>query len=376
MSLRHEADALRTISPASFAAYARLNGWQKAEGYGENSDVYAAAGLPEVILPRTRRLADYAEVASRLVRIFAHEAGVDALEMLRDLTVADRDAIRVRASSEDALAVDDGLMLIRSGKEMISAAARSLFERTAAYRGRPPGEVLDYMRRVQLAGMEPGSFVVTLLPPAVPAAVDGAIERPVGGARAASKPDKVGGALEDDPIERRATSRLAAALAATRQAMAETMGGEGDAFGNAISRGTSANLCGALADMTASCEALDVSLTWALTRPPRDASAATRFEFANEDSCILREAARALRERKVQADVRLTATVEGLRRQGREVILRTELDGVLRTVIAHVTKADYERAIDFHKRNANVALSGDLEYAGGRCRLVDPRIVA
>ena len=128
--------------------------------------------------------------------------------------------------------------------------------------------------------------------------------------------------------------------------------------------------------MTASCEALDVSLTWALTRPPRDASAATRFEFANEDSCILREAARALRERKVQAGVRLTATVEGLRRQGREVILRTELDGVLRTVIAHVTKADYERAIDFHKRNANVALSGNLEYAGGRCRLVDPRIVA
>lgn len=367
MSLRvHEAEALRAISPASFSAYARCNGWEKAERYGEHSDVYAAAGLPEVVLPRTSRLADYADVASRLVQIFAQEAEVDELSLLRELTTADRDAIRVRASCDHTVAVDDGLVLIAGAKDMISATARSLFEPTAAYRGRPRREVLEYMQRVQLAGMEQGSFVVTLLPPAVPSAVDGVIEPRRG---------ESGGALENEPIERQTTRRLVDALAATRQAMAEAQGGEGDAFGNAISSGTSANLCDALADMTASFEALDVNLTWALTRPPPDAGAATRFEFAKDDSSILREAARALRERKVQAGVQLTATVEGLRRQGREVVLRTQLNGARRSVVAHVTKNDYESAIDSHKANTELVLTGDLEYSGGRCRLLNPRIL-
>ena len=377
MSLRvQEADALRAISPASFSAYARVNGWEKAERYGEYSDVYAASGLPEVVLPRTRRLADYADVASRLVQIFAQEAGVDELALLRELATADRDAIRVRASSDQTVAVDDGLVLIAGAKDMISAAARSLFEPAAAYRGSPPREVLDYMRRVQMAGMEQGSFVVTLLPPAVPSAVDGVMERPSGEEHVASRHDDTGSASEDEPIERQTTRRLADALAATRQAMAATMGGEGAAFSDAIPSGTSANLCHALSRMTASFEALDVSLTWALTRPPLYADTPTRFEFAKDDSCILREAARALRERNVQADVRLTATVEGLKRQNCEVILRTQLNGDARSVVAQVTKADYERAIDFHKRNAKVMLTGDLERSGGRCRLLNPCIVA
>ena len=379
MSLRvHEADALRAISPASFSAYARCKGWEKTERYGDHADVYAAAGLPEIVLPRTRRLADYAEVASRLVRIFAQEAGADELELLRELTTADRDAIRVRASCDHTVAVDDGLALIAGAKGMISAAARSLFEPAAIYHGRPPREVSDYLERVQLAGLEQGSFVVTLLPPAVPPAVEGVAERPTSSEYIpyiASANDESGAALEDEPIERQTTRRLADALGATRQAMVDAMGGDGDGFGNAISSGTSANLCHALADMTAPFDALDVSLTWALTRPPRNTAAVSRFEFTKDDSCILREAVRVLRERRVQTGVRLTATIEGLKRQGSEVILRAQLDGSARSVVAHVTKADYERAIDVHKGNAKVVLTGDLERLGGRCRLLKPRIL-
>ena len=373
----HEADALRAISPASFSAYARCKGWEKAERYGDYSDVYAAAGLPEIVLPRTRRLTDYADVASRLVRIFAQEAGADELELLRELTTADRDAIRVRASSDHTVVVDDGLALIDGAKGMISAAARSLFKPAATYRGRPPRDVLDYLKRVQLAGMEQGSFVVTLLPPAVPPAVEGVAEQPRREyiPHIAPLNDESDSALEDEPIERQTTRRLADALGATRQAMMDAIGGDGDGFGNAISSGASANLCDALADMTAPFDALDVSLTWALTRPPRNTNAVSRFEFTKDDSGILREAARVLRERRVQTGVRLTATIDGLKRQGSELTLKTQMDGGARSVVARVTKVDYERAIDFHKDNAKVELTGDLERLGGRCRLLKPRIV-
>ena len=373
----HEVDSLRAVSPASLSAYARLNGWEKTEPYGAHSDVYAAVGLPEIVLPRTQRIGDYAEVTARLIRTFAQTADVDESDLLRELKTADRDAIRIRASCDDAVAIDDGLALISGARSMIASTTRSLFEPRAAYQGRPAREVLEYLQRVRLADMAQGSFAVTLLPPAVPPAVDRIMERlPAKGHETgeSAPPMQVVEASEDEPIERQATRRLADALGATREAMAETIGGESDAFGNAISKGASANLCQALADMTAPFETLDLSLTWALTRPAHT-NQAIRFAFAKEESCLLQEAARALRKRRVQADVRLTASVEGLKRQGREVTLAALLDGVSRLVVAHMTQADYERAIDFHKSNAKTELTGDLELLGSRISLLNPRFV-
>lgn len=379
----HDADSLRAVSPASLSAYARLHGWEKTEPYGAHSDVYAAVGLPEVVLPRTQRIGDYVEVAARIIRTFAQTAGVEESDLLRELKAADRDAIRIRASGDDAATIDHGLALISGARNMIASTTRSLFEPRAAYQGRPAREVLEYLQRVRLADMAQGSFSVTLLPPAVPPAVDGVMERLPDKGQVGARPHdtseralpvQVVEASEDEPIERQATRRLADALGATREAMAETIGGQSDAFGNAISKGASANLCKALADMTAPFETLDLSLTWALTRPAHT-NQAIRFAFAKEESCILEEAARALRKRRVQADVRFNASVEGLKRQGREVTLAAHLDGTRRLVVAHMTQADYERAIDIHKSNAKAELTGDLELLGSRISLLNPRIV-
>ena len=67
-------DALQAISPAALSGYARTSGWCKLESFGEHSDVYAAEELPEVIVPRTRRLGDYASIVSQLIEIFARVA--------------------------------------------------------------------------------------------------------------------------------------------------------------------------------------------------------------------------------------------------------------------------------------------------------------
>ena len=295
MSARlHDADSLRAVSPAALSAYARLNGWEKSEPYGAHSDVYAAAGLPEIVLPRTQRIGDYAEVAARLVRTFAQTADVDEADLLRELRTADRDAISIRASCDDAVTIDDGLALISGARSMIASTTRSLFEPRAAYQGRPAREVLEYLQRVRLADVAQGSFSVTLLPPAVPPAVDRIMERlPAKGHETGESGPAMQGveALEDEPIERQATRRLADALGATREAMAETIGGESDAFGNAISKGASANLCQALADMTAPFETLDLSLTWALTPPrTRIRQSDSRSQRRNPASCRRRRA--------------------------------------------------------------------------------------
>ena len=358
-------DAIRAISPAALAAYARLNGWKKAESYGRHSDVYVGTNLPEVVLPRTPRLADYANVVSRLAQIFAEVSEMDELELLQELTLADHDAIRVCAPGDHAVTVTDGIALIAGAKDMIAAAARSTFERPkAVYQGRPSKEVSDYLQGVRLGNMERGSFVVTLLPPSVPPLVERAEH---------VEPDMW---LEGEPIQRQATWRLADALGAIREAMAGTIGGEGDAFGDAIARGASANLCDALAGMTAPFETLDLSLTWALTRPVPHSDTVVQFGFTKDESCILQEAARSLRERRVQSEVRLSATIEGLRRPSCEVTLRTELDGKMQPVTAHLSTRDYEHAIDMHREKATVEIVGDLECWGRRRSLLNAHIVS
>ena len=320
--------------------------------------------MPEVVLPRTQRLADYPDVVLRLAQIFAEVAEMSELELLHELTLADHDAIHVCASGDHTVSVTDGIALIAGAKEVISAAARSLFGRPkAVYQGRPTKEVSEYLQGIRLGNVEHGSLAVTLLPPPVPPTVERTEH---------VDPDMW---MNGEPIQRQAAWRLADALCATRDAMAGTIGGEGHAFGDAIARGTSANLCDALAEMTARFETLDLSLTWALTRPVPHSDTVVRFGFTKGESTILEEAAAALRERRVQSELRMSAIIEGLRRRGHEVTLRAELDGKTQTVMAHLSSRDYERAIDIHKENVTVELVGDLECWGRQRSLLNAHIV-
>ena len=90
-----DSEALLAISPAALSAYARAEGWARNGAYGDHADVYAAEEFPEIILPRTQRLGDYAHVVSQLIEIFAQVADMDEISIYRDLVTADRDVIRV-----------------------------------------------------------------------------------------------------------------------------------------------------------------------------------------------------------------------------------------------------------------------------------------
>ena len=136
---------------------------------------------------------------------------------------------------------------------------------------------------MRLGQTEQGSFVVTLLSPVVPPLMQltfdlGSEQLP-----------------EDDSLERRMTKHLASALRAARKAIEGTVGGESDAFAEVVSKGVSANLCEALDTMIAPFSTMDVSFVWARTRPMLKAREA--ISFSNDNAPILREAARAFRQR-------------------------------------------------------------------------------
>lgn len=358
-------EALFAVSPSALSAYARAVGWTKGDTYGDHSDVYAAEGLPEIILPRTQRLGDYANVVSQLIEIFAKAAETDELSLYRDLVTADRDVIRVRVAPGDddgSMTVNNGVNLVRGAHDLLLAAACSLREPRPLYRVGANREANNYLDQVRLGQTEQGSYVVTLLTPVVPPPMQHMLDP--------------NWASDDDPIERRMTWRLTQALTATRDATERTIGGDRDAFSEAVRQGTSANLCEALVTLIEPFPTLDISLTWARTRPMDTARSVVRF--ANADAPILREAARAFRDREPQPDVCLVGPVQRLKRDEWEtdgaITLRAYVDGRIQSVAAVLKRSDYEQAIHAHKTKAPVVLRGELERFGQRWRLLNPSV--
>ena len=364
VSIRDEG-TLRGVSPSALSAYARAAGWKKQEPYGDHSDVYVRRRAPEIVIPRTAHLGDYAGVVSRLIEIFAEAAETDTLSLYRDLITADRDVVRVRAAPEGAdgsVTLADGVSLITGTHDMVLAAARSLREPRPLYHAGPNREAHNYMRQVRLGQTEQGSYVVTLLTPVVPPPM-----------RQAASFDS---AADDPPVERRVTRRLIEALTAAREATGRTSAGDTDAFPKAVKRGASANLCDAVAMLIEPFGGIDVGVTWARTYPVETARETVRFGAS--DAPILREAARRFREWEPRPDVSLIGRIQRLRRDDREtdgtVTLRTYVEGRVVPVTAVLDQPSYDRAIQAHRSRAVVVMTGDLERFGSRWRLRDPYV--
>ena len=220
------------------------------------------------------------------------------------------------------------------------------------------------MSRVRLGQTEQGSYVVSLLSPVVPPPTQPPLFR---------DPDPHGA-----PMERRVTRRLAEALIATRIATEKTVGGDTDAFANAVDQGASANLCEALAQLVEPFPSLDVSLIWSRTLPQKTAREGVRFN--QDDGPILSEAARSYRNRAPIIDGSICGFVQRLTREESEIegsiALRATIDEKSESVQPpSFNQGDYDVAIQAHQQKKEVVAEGDLERVGQRWRLRNPRIV-
>ena len=358
--------ALTAITPGALAAYVRDEGWTKTEAYGDHADIYAGENRPEIIVPRTDLLGDYASVVSRLIGIFGEMNSQDELAIYRDLIGADHDVVRVRAAgSEDdgSIFLDDGVEMVSQAREMLLAAACAAKVPQRVYRAGANREAAEYMKQVRLGQTEHGSFVVTLMAPVPP--------------MLQLKFDDSWANLDDEPYERQVTRRLVLALEASRNAAERAHSGDGEgAFERAVGVGVSANLCDAVARLIEQSNGLEVSVSWAKTRPTPESRRSIRF--SESDAGTFKEAARTFLAKEPEPDARLFGSVHKLTRDRNEteghVTFKVDMDGKIKSVGSVLDQNNYSVAIRAHEARNPVILSGDLERVRQRWRVTNATV--
>lgn len=365
-SLTDDRDVLLALTPQALSAYVRGQGWTRAERFGQHSDVFTKENAPELIIPGTAKLGDYPDVVSEIIRTIANHEGRSELQVYRDLSGADRDVIRVRAPEADedgSVRVDAGVDIFLHARDLLLSAACAATEPRPAYRAGGNKVASNYMDRVRLGQTEHGSFVVTLLAPVPPSL------------QAPAQQD-LWPFPEEEPFDRQVTRRLADGLESARRAAEEAIRGDGlEPFQRAVKDGVSANLCEALASLIERGEGLDVSITWARTRPTPEAR--RRVQFTRGDGEVFQEAARQLRAREPRPDEYIEGYVTGTSRKPTDVqgqiTVKTFIDGKPVYVRTILSPDDYSDALAAHDTKNAITLIGDLRREGERWWLDRPR---
>ena len=358
-----------TVTPLGVHAYLAAHGWTRTGSYRvDRGGVYRRPDDRETILvPASTRFADYQIRILQLAEVVARKEDRRPSMVLADLSLAAVDLIRVRlpkAHDDYSLALNAGVDLLDGSRRLLLAAACSTVRPQRQFRAGRNERASAYVDSVRLGQTEPGSFIVNLQVPVSPALAE---------------PDQTH--LFEPPFERRANRTLVAGLRAVREATDSVNRGEGDiwAFDAGVQNGVSANLCTAAAELIGIGGGLEVSVSWALTRPPNEEHDEQRSTvvFQPPDAPVLSEAARILSSRQERVDERIEGYVSALARDKSEpdgrATIRAVIDGALTSVKADFSPSEYSEITKAHANRWSVSLEGDLRREGQRWHLSNPR---
>ena len=365
--------ALASPAPRSIRLYLRMRGWDRQTAEPGTPDVWTlptADGTYEVIAP-SHGARDFPQRVAQLLRTLAIAEDRSELEVLRELDTVPFDIqyLHTHFSSPPGTApLRDAADAFAAAQAMLAASTASLEEPRLVLPSRRPKRTVDLMQRVLAGPTSGGSYVISIWVPVPP--------------RLTQDEDLV---LFDDgsePFERAATKHLNRALVAARAAATDVLSTDIglDAFVNRESSGISADLCEALVDLGGE-EAVgfDVDFAWSLDRPISELE--PRVSFNNDTIPVFREAARELRTRLPEDEVRIRGNVVRLHREGElgsgEVTIAGSVVGdplaKLRRVSLDLAEPDYELAIRAHENFADVEVVGSLIQRGTRAHLSNSR---
>jgi hypothetical protein len=366
--------ALVSPSPRDVRLYLRTRGWERQPSEPRGPDVWtlpSEAGIYEVVAPSSREARDFPKRIAELLRTLSIAEDRSELDVLRDLATLTFDIQYVHtmhAGPPGTAPLRDAAEAFSAAHGLLAAASTAFEEPRLVLPHRRPARTAEFMNKILAGPTGEGSYVISIWVPIPP--------------RLTQEEDSVLFELPDEPFERAATRHLNRALVAAHAAVRDALDSDAglEAFVERESDGISANLCEALVSLSGEDEMpFDVRFAWALDRPLFDVAPVVRFDV--ESIPTLREAARELRARLPEDEVRIRGNVVRLHREGQLGIGEVTVAGIvagdpvekLRKVSVTLDEADYARAITAHEQFLDVEVVGSLIQRGTRTYLRDAR---
>jgi hypothetical protein len=352
------------VSSDQLRTYLQLKQWREdgkirsvATIWHRQDDVDAEVLLP---VPSVKDYLQRMRDALRSVAQFEERAVPDVLNDVRRL-FASVIAIRVIAedTSDGTIPINDGVLLIAKAKDLLSAAARSLYAKRKQFTRGAPKEAKEYLETLLLGQTAVGSYVVNVIAPvqAVPAG------------------SELATAI---PIAQAITANLVTGLTALKKA-SEAYEEKGDlkAFDEAVLAGASSNMCDALLGFSGEKHNRKFEITVTAAPSPLFETRPRQFKFDGKHVGMLEKATGYYKGDYLLPERQLTGYITKLSRPKDQTSHTITIDSVLgdveRKVQVELSGNDYHLAVLAHDQSKMVRVEGDVHVKSKSAQLLNPK---
>lgn len=352
MSIELSLERIGTVSPEAVEAWLRGRGWRLDGDVGPSGRYmvkHTSAATECVLLATKTNAPRYASAMGLLIEQVAQIESMSRETLMRDLTMAAYDVVRVRLveAEEGIVELDSALKVVKESRAALVAAANAAAAKTPRknYAGRLHEVVAGYAERVQLGQTERGSFVIPLLCPHTYDVDDRAV-------------------LPTLWFGRRVTQKLASALSAVDEALGFGGGQEAmNAFVGSTARGVSANMCAALGRLVEAGGRVEVGVRWALA--DQEDYIPKPVELHASSAPLLMKAAAYLAEADPPPSEPIIGFVAKLHQPGKAVV-NAVIDGDWRNVHIDIPEEFREMFSRAWEARSPLIVEGELVVDGKR----------
>lgn len=317
--------------------------------------------VAEVVLPFSH-VKDFRQRIRDALSAIASFENRTSRDVLSDVKRLFANVIAIRVIAEDTdggtIPINDGVLLIAKAKDLLSAAARSLYAKRKQFTRGAPKEAREYLDTLLLGQTEVGSYVVNVIAPA--------------------QADPVHSELATDiPLAQAITASLVAGLGALEKA-STTYEEHGDlrAFDEAVLAGASSNMCDALLGFSGERRKRAFEITVTAASSPLFETKPSIFVFGGKHVGALEKATNYYKGDYVLPQRTLFGHITKLSRPkdetSRTITIDAQVGDIERKVQVELSGDDYHMAVIAHDESKMVRVDGDVHIKSKSAQLLNP----
>ncbi len=315
----------------------------------------------EILVPWKSARDYFPRIQQALLSLAAYEKRIVS-DVANDVRRVLSNVITVRIvhddTSDGTIPINDGVLLIAKARELLSAAAQSVYAKRKQFTAIPK-EAKEYLDALLLGQTEVGSYVVNVIAPIQAVA------------------DVNASTAEAVPVGQVVTLNLITSLEALERASAEyEKGGDLKAFDAAVRSGASSNMCDALLGFSGKERHREFEITVTGASVPMFESEPKKFTFDSHQIALLEKVSGYYKDDYVLLQRKLIGYITKLSRPKDQtfgtIVIDSTVGEIERKVRIELGGDDYHMAVLAHDNSKLVRVEGDVHVKSKSAQLLNP----